>query len=93
MDDNFDKLINKINSKQYIGLNDTYKKGMLVAVRLREDNNKIVVGEIMDLISINNQLYYKVNIGATNNYIVEVPTYDVTTLNHADVLWAIAYLS
>lgn len=92
MDDNYDKLINKINSKQYINLNDTYKRGMLVVVRLREDNNKIVVGEIMDLISINNQLYYRVNIDTTNTNIVDVPTYDVTTLTHADVLWAIAHL-
>lgn len=92
MDDNYDKLINKINSKQYINLNDIYKKGMLVAVRLREQCDKIVVGEIMDLISINNQLHYKVSIDSTNINIVNVPTYDVTTLNHADVLWAIAHL-
>lgn len=92
MDDNYDKLINKINSKQYINLNDTYKIGMLVAVRLREQCDKIVVGEIMDLISINNQLHYKVNIDTTNINIINVPTYDVTTLNHADVLWAMANL-
>nr|DAO25981.1 MAG TPA: hypothetical protein [Crassvirales sp.] len=92
MDDNYDKLINKINSKQYINLNDTYKKGMLVAVRLREQCDKIVVGEIMDLISINNQLHYKVSIDSTNINIVNVPIYDVTTLNHVDVLWAIAHL-
>lgn len=92
MDDNYDKLITKINSKQYIKLNDIYKKGMLVVVRLREQCDKIVVGEIMDLISINNQLHYKVSIDSTNINIVNVPTYDVTTLNHADVLWAIAHL-
>lgn len=90
MDDNYDRLMNKINSKDVDFIN-MYKPKMLVVARIRNKDNIIVVGELIDVYNTRNEWYCKLTIDTDGTKVV-VPIYDITTLNHADVLWAIANL-
>lgn len=91
MDDKYDVLLTELNNKVNNNSGNVFPNGTLVAVRLREDTDKIVIGEVSKLLIIENKLSYEVIIDTLYNS-VKVPAYDVASLAHADVLWTIANL-
>lgn len=91
MDDKYDVLLTELNNKVNNNSGNVFPNGTLVAVRLREDTDKIVIGEVSKLLIIENKISYEVIIDTLYNS-VKVPAYDVASLAHADVLWTIANL-